>query len=75
MLVNNYGCTFRIGDRKYDTRFWANCYGFCLNEWKTSGSERGDVPYDEIDKSIIIMVYYVMNTAEIDENVEVLEGE
>lgn len=69
VLVNNYGCTFKIGDREYDTRFWANCYGAAFNEWITSTCGRKS---DEVDKSIKIMVDYVMNTSDIDESIEVL---
>lgn len=32
-LINNYGYTFEIDGKKYDARFWANCYGACLNVW------------------------------------------
>lgn len=33
-LINNWGYTFEIKDKKYDARFWANCYGTPLNIWQ-----------------------------------------
>lgn len=35
-LINNYGFTFEYLGKKYDTRYWANCYGVALNRWETS---------------------------------------
>ncbi len=33
-LINNYGYTFQLGGRRFDARFWANCYGVALDEWQ-----------------------------------------
>ena len=32
-LVSNYGYTFEIDSKRYDARYWANCYGVALNRW------------------------------------------
>ena len=32
-LCSNWGYTFILGGHKYDARFWANCYGACLDRW------------------------------------------
>ena len=33
-LISNYGYTFRIGEGKFDIRFWANCYGYYIGKWQ-----------------------------------------
>lgn len=44
-LVNNYGFTFDLDGKKYDARFWANCYGTALNRWEVmSRNKREDDP-------------------------------
>lgn len=36
VLVNNYGWTFDMNGRRYDARYWANCYGVALDRWGIS---------------------------------------
>lgn len=44
-LVNNYGFVFDLDGKKYDARFWANCYGTALNRWEVmSRNKREDDP-------------------------------
>jgi hypothetical protein len=44
-LVNNYGFMFDLDCKKYDARFWANCYGTALNRWEVmSRNKREDDP-------------------------------
>lgn len=33
-LISNYGYTFAYKGKRYDARYWANCYGAALNVWK-----------------------------------------
>ncbi len=46
-LVSNYGYTFKLNGRKYDARFWANCYGAYLGKWNIHGCE----PYKSVSGS------------------------
>lgn len=36
-LCSNYGFTFEYREVKMDIRYWANCYGTAINEWKMDG--------------------------------------
>ena len=40
-LVNNYGYVFEKDGRRYDARFWANCYGASPMAWRVM-TLRGD---------------------------------
>ena len=39
-LINNYGYTFELDGKRYDARFWANCYGAALNVWRIHSLNR-----------------------------------
>lgn len=41
-LINNYGYRYTIDGKKYDSRFWANCYGCALNTWSDGLKEIDD---------------------------------
>lgn len=47
-LVNNYGYTFAKDGRRYDARFWANCYGASPMVWEVTPlhneDEKGVLP-------------------------------
>ena len=32
-LVSNYGYLFWLDGKRYDARYWANCYGVSLDRW------------------------------------------
>ena len=66
-LINNYGYHFNIGDRRYDVRFWANEYGYCPNEWRTTTCGRDSMKADRVDRTIITLVDYVFNTSDLDD--------
>ena len=42
MLVSNYGYTFKKNGHKYDIRYWANCYGCQLDEWRIRKCDNDD---------------------------------
>ena len=33
-LISNFGYTFELDGKRYDARYWANCYGCALNRWQ-----------------------------------------
>ena len=44
-LVNNYGYTFELNGKRWDARYWANCYGCALDEWRIDRCRDNDEPY------------------------------
>ena len=69
-LISNYGFTFYIGEIKFDVRFWANNYGFELNEWRTHlATELADdeMFVRKVSKTICVLVDYLFNTSNLDE--------
>ena len=62
-LVNNWGYTFMVGDRKYDLRFWANSYGVALNKWKAARCDDGE--RDDVDKFVYSTLDYMFNYSNI----------
>ena len=54
-LINNYGYTFELDGKRYDARYWANCYGVALNVWRVDSlNRRTDNPnfYEPIDPKL-----------------------
>lgn len=47
-LINNYGYDFEYEGRKYDIRYWANCYGAALNQWILDRGVGNDLPYEDV---------------------------
>ena len=64
-LVNNYGYTFTLDDRKYDVRFWANLYGMSPNEWRAMKCREG--ADDDLDQFVISALDYMFNYSNIRE--------
>ena len=67
-LVNNYGYTFTLGDRKYDLRFWANMYGSSPNKWIAHKCSDGDT--DDVDRFVFSTLDYMFNFSNIIEDDE-----
>lgn len=56
-LINNFGWTFDMDGRRYDARYWANCYGVPLERWeisvgKTYRDENGQPCVYPMDKEL-----------------------
>lgn len=49
-LVNNYGFLFTKDGKRYDARYWANCYGCPLNCWVVD--EMPNNEHKEIEKEL-----------------------
>ena len=55
VLVNNYGYKFSVNGKKYDARFWANCYGAEVNKWRVHplGQEGCDKKFcEDLEKAL-----------------------
>lgn len=47
-LISNYGYAFTKNGKRYDLRYWANCYGIALDYWSISDF---DVSFDNLDEA------------------------
>lgn len=59
-LVNNYGYTFNLNGVRCDARYWANCYGAALDEWRVDGRESNpetNAKLKEIETELNIYCY------------------
>ena len=57
-LVNNWGYTFKINDKKYDARFVENSYGFSPMRWEVF------MPYENFgyDRTLCNQIQEELNT-------------
>ena len=49
-LISNYGYLFTLDGKRYDARYWANCYGAALDRWIIGSARAGeDGEYYQMD--------------------------
>lgn len=41
-LISNYGYHFDLDGKRYDVRYWANCYGVALNRWEIMSAGKNE---------------------------------
>lgn len=64
-LISNWGYTFKIGDEKYDMRFWENEYGFSPNEWRMHHCHDG--VRTPIENALSECLYFMFNLSNLED--------